>query len=119
MTAILGAQEGEAMPGDERLKKKDIDDLFEAIVLLRNGDDCYRFFEDLCTVGELRSMAQRWAVARMLAAGDSYSDIARETGASSATISRVKRFLDYGADGYRLMLERRGQSDLLPGTGAE
>lgn len=107
------------MPSDERLRGRDIDALFEAVLLLKNPDECYRFFEDLCTVGELRSMAQRWAVARKLASGESYSDIALETGASTATISRVKRFLDYGADGYRLMLERRHQSDLFPGAGSE
>src|SRR5579863_6199159 len=82
------------------------DALFRAVLQLRTVDECYRFFEDLCTIGEMKALAQRFAVARMLAEGRTYEQIARRTGASSATISRVRRFLTYGADGYALVLER-------------
>jgi TrpR-related protein YerC/YecD len=83
-----------------------LDRLFDAILQLRTPEECYRFFEDLCTVGELRALAQRWHVAQRLAAGATYEEIEAETGMSSATISRIKRFLLYGADGYRLVLDR-------------
>ncbi|MCL6471764.1 MAG: helix-turn-helix domain-containing protein [Firmicutes bacterium] len=91
---------------DEKLKTEQVDDLFDAILKLKTRQEAYRFFEDLCTVAEIRSMAQRWAVARKLDSGETYIDIAAETGASTATISRVKRYLEYGADGYRLVLDR-------------
>ncbi|MEW5706245.1 MAG: YerC/YecD family TrpR-related protein [Actinomycetota bacterium] len=94
------------MAVNERLRTKQIDDLFEAILRLENKEEAYKFFEDLCTVAEIKSMAQRWAVARKLDAKETYTDIATETGASTATISRVKRYLEYGADGYRLILDR-------------
>lgn len=89
-----------------RLKDKFIDELFEAILLLENEEECYRFFEDICTVAELKSLAQRLAVAKMLQEDYTYTTIAEETGASTATISRVKRCLNYGADGYQLVLKR-------------
>ncbi len=85
--------------------------LFRAILQLRTVEECYRFFEDLCTVGELKDLAQRFAVARMLADGKTYQQIAGTTGASSATISRVRRFLTYGADGYTLVLDRMRRSE--------
>lgn len=91
---------------DERLRTGQVDDLFEAVLHLKTREEAYRFFEDLCTVAEIKSMAQRWAVAKKLDAGETYIDIATETGASTATISRVKRYLEYGADGYRLALDR-------------
>ncbi len=87
------------------------DTLFRAVLQLRTIEECYRFFEDLCTVGELKDLAQRFAVARMLAQGKTYQQIADQTGASSATVSRVRRFLTYGADGYTLVLERMGRRD--------
>ncbi|GAQ24521.1 MULTISPECIES: YerC/YecD family TrpR-related protein [Tepidanaerobacter] len=87
-----------------------IDQLFEAILLLEDKDECYRFFQDICTVGELQAMAQRLQVAIMLKEGRTYTDIAEATGASTATISRVKRFLHYGSDGYNLVLERLEKS---------
>jgi TrpR-related protein YerC/YecD len=83
-----------------------IDDLFQAILLIKDQEDCYRFFEDLCTVGELKAMAQRWLVVKMLTENRTYADIILETGVSTATISRVKKCLYYGADGYRKILER-------------
>ena len=97
------------MTADSRLRSETMDALFDAVLTLKSRDDCYALFEDLCTVGELHAMAQRFAVASRLAAGEHYAEIARETGASTATISRVKRCLEYGADGYRLVLERLGK----------
>ncbi|MBO8137175.1 MAG: hypothetical protein H0Z40_03440 [Desulfotomaculum sp.] len=89
-----------------KLKEPLNDRLFEAILTLETIDDCYRFFEDICTVAELRALAQRLEVAKMLQANRTYGDIAEKTGASTATISRVKRCLNYGADGYKMVLER-------------
>jgi TrpR-related protein YerC/YecD len=91
---------------NSKLKDSFTDKLFEAILLLENEEECYRFFEDICTVSELKSIAQRLEVAKMLAAERTYTDIASETGASTATISRVKRCLNYGADGYKLILKK-------------
>ena len=79
--------------------------LMNAVLKLESVEDAYRLFEDLCTIAELKSMAQRIEVARLLRAGVTYQEIARETGASSATISRVNRALLYGADGYRRVLD--------------
>lgn len=90
------------------MKAPHIDDLFQAVLALQDKEECYRFFEDLCTAQELQALAQRLAVAKRLAEGARYSQIAAETGASTATISRVKRSLSYGADGYRVALERMG-----------
>lgn len=89
-----------------RLKDSLLDQLFKAILYLEDTDECYRFFEDLCTVSELKSLAQRLEVAKMLQDNWTYGVIASRTGASTATISRVKRSLNYGADGYKLILER-------------
>jgi TrpR-related protein YerC/YecD len=82
------------------------DRLFKAILLLNNEKECYSFFEDLVTINEIKELSQRLEVARMLNDGFTYEEIAHKTGASSATISRVKRCLNYGADGYKLILER-------------
>lgn len=107
---LEGAQrpklEGPGRVYDSRLRDPHLDRLFEGILRLRSIEECYRFFEDLCTVGELRALAQRFQVAEMLRHGATYEEIRRRTGMSSATISRIKRFLHYGADGYRLVLER-------------
>ena len=86
---------------NRKLKDEDMDILFRGILKLQTVEDCYDFFEDLCTIAELRAMVQRFQVARMLDEGRIYSDIVQETGASTATISRV-----YGSDGYRKMLDR-------------
>lgn len=94
------------MTYQSRLKDEFVDKLFEAVLLLRNEEECYRFFEDICTVGELKDIAQRLEVAKMLDCDRTYTDIAEKTGASTATISRVKRCLFFGADGYRLILNR-------------
>jgi TrpR-related protein YerC/YecD len=92
----------------DKLNRREVEQLFSAILKLKTIDECYRFFDDLCTVGEIKSMAQRLEVARMLMEGCTYNQIESETGASTATISRVKRCLHYGTDGYKLALERLG-----------
>ncbi len=84
----------------------DIDYLFENILKLENQEECYRFFEDLCTIKEILDMAQRWKVAKLLNDGVSYQEICRETKASTATISRVSKSLTYGAEGYHLMFHK-------------
>ncbi len=89
-----------------KLKDPLLDQLFHAILQLQNIDECYQFFEDICTVAEIKSMAQRLEVARMLEENCTYGEIASRTGASTATISRVKRCLNYGADGYKTVLGR-------------
>ena len=89
-----------------KIRDKWTDGLFEAILLLENLEECYNFFEDICTVAEIKAMAQRLEVANMLKQGYTYIDIAQKTGASTATISRVNRCLMYGADGYRTILEK-------------
>ena len=96
---------------DERLKDKLTDSLFEAILLLETKEECYQFFQDLATVAEIKALAQRLEVARMLENDITYTKIAEVTGASSATISRVKRCLNYGADGYKMILERLDKAD--------
>ncbi len=90
----------------DKLRNRSVDQLFEAMLKLETVEECYRFFDDLCTMGEIESLAQRLEVARMLNSGLTYSHIEAETGASTATISRVKRCLNYGSDGYHLVLER-------------
>ena len=89
-----------------KLKDKKMDALFRAILELKSISECYDFFEDLCTIAELIAMEQRFQVALMLDQGKVYSDIVKETGASTATISRVNRSLVYGNDGYRKAIER-------------
>ena len=85
------------------------DQLFKAILVLENIDECYRFFDDIATISELKELSQRLEVARMLREGFIYEDIVQKTGASSATISRVKKCLNYGADGYQLILKKLKQ----------
>lgn len=82
-------------------------DLYEAILMLETVEECKNFFDDLCTVSELRAMEQRYEVAKLLYDGMIYNEILERTGASSATISRVNRSLQYGADGYQVVFERR------------
>ena len=85
------------------------DQLFDAILALRDREECYRFFEDLCTITELQAMSQRFHVARLLRQGLVYNEVGQLSGASSATISRVNRCLQHGAGGYPLILERLDQ----------
>ncbi len=87
-------------------KQRESDVLYEAILSLQDLDECKKFFQDLCTVAELRAMEQRFEVAVLLSEGMIYNDILERTGASSATISRVNRSLQYGADGYQEVLPR-------------
>ena len=82
------------------------DQLFKVILSLKDQEQCYKFFEDICTISELKAMSQRLEVARMLQEHHTYEAIVNRTGASTATISRVKRCLNYGADGYNLVLSR-------------
>lgn len=91
---------------NSKIRDKWTDGLFEAILLLENIEECYNFFEDICTISEIKAMAQRLEVAKMLKAGYTYIDISEKTGASTATISRVNRCFNYGADGYKNILER-------------
>ena len=88
-----------------KLKDMNVDYLFKAILSLETMEECYNFFEDLCTVPELKALSQRLEVARMLSEGRVYSDIVAKTGASTATISRVNRSLNYGSDGYKVVFD--------------
>ena len=94
---------------ESRIRNQQTDMLIRAILLLDNEEDAYRFFEDLCTIPEIKSISQRLEVAYLLDKKETYQKIADETGASSATISRVNRSLTYGADGYRRVLEAMGE----------
>ncbi|MDY5594405.1 MAG: YerC/YecD family TrpR-related protein [Oscillospiraceae bacterium] len=87
-------------------KTAQIDALFQSILLLKDADECRRYFEDLCTIKEVQALAQRLEIARRLDRGDSYLNTVEHTGASSATVSRVNRCLEYGAGGYRFILDR-------------
>ena len=98
--------EGLTVAMNEKLKTEQMDALFNAILSLKNLDECYAFFEDLCTVTELKSIEQRFEVAMMLSRGHVYGDVVRATGASTATISRVNRSLQYGAGGYSIVFDR-------------
>lgn len=89
-----------------RLESEEMNFLFDAILSLKNREDCYRFFDDICTINEIKALEQRLQVAKMLKQGKTYLDIASITGASTATISRVNRSLNYGSDGYNLAFER-------------
>mgnify|MGYP002510099475 FL=1 len=91
---------------NKKIKTDAVDQLFNAILCLKDQDECYSFFEDLCTVNELLSLSQRFEVATMLRNNNTYLEIAEKTGASTATISRVNRSLNYGNDGYDMILER-------------
>ena len=91
---------------NSKIKDEATDKLFEAILTLKNVEECYAFFEDICTVNEIKALAQRLEVAKMLEEKMTYQEIQQETHASTATISRVNRCLSYGSDGYKLILER-------------
>lgn len=89
----------------DKIRGRELDQLFEAILTLKTVEECYRFFDDLCTVNEVKALAVRLEVARMIRAGYTYQKIEQETGASTATISRVKRCLEYGSRGIELALD--------------
>lgn len=96
---------------NSKIKDTITDKLFEAILVLKTEEECYNFFEDICTIAEIKALAQRLEVAKMLKDKFTYTDISEKTGASTATISRVNRCLNYGADGYKMVLERLGKED--------
>ncbi len=92
-------------------KDKNLDNLFNAVLQLKNLDECYDFFDDLCTTQELRSISQRLHVAKLLTQRKVYNEIVAETGASTATISRVKRTIEKGNNAYEMIFERLGADD--------
>ena len=89
-----------------KLRGEQLDQLFDAFLALKTREECYQFFDDLATMNEITSLAQRLQVAKLLIDGDTYNVIEKETKASTATISRVRRCIDYGSDGYKMVLER-------------
>ena len=91
---------------ESKLKNPELDLFFEAILQLKNIDECYNFFEDVATINEIKALAQRIQVAQLLKSKKVYTEIAEQTGASTATISRVNKCLNYGAGGYELILDR-------------
>ena len=95
----------------KKLRTEAVDHLFDAILSLQNKEECYTFFEHVCTVNELLSLSQRFEVAKMLRDQKTYLDIAEKTGASTATISRVNRSLNYGNDGYDMVFSRLQDMD--------
>jgi len=99
---------------DETWRTPETTELFDAIVRLDSVEAAGPFFRDLCTLGELRDMAQRWAVVRLLDAGLHYAEISRRTGASTATITRIAAWLNHGEGGYRAMLDRLRAEGRLP-----
>ncbi len=94
------------MAYESKYRREDIDELFDGILTLRDREDCYRFFEDICNINEIHSIAQRLQVAKLLSEKKTYNEIEKETKASTATISRINKCIVYGADGYRRVLER-------------
>lgn len=96
-----------------KLKNRETDLLFEAILTLKNLEECYLFFEDTCTIKEIQSISQRFDVACKMDAGKNYKEVIEETGASSATISRVNRCINYGDGGYKIAIERLKEAGKL------
>jgi len=96
----------ENMYMNKKIRSEEVNHLFDAILSLQSVEECYDFFEDVCTVNELHSLAQRLQVAKMLREQHTYLEIAEKTGASTATISRVNRSLNYGNDGYDMVFSR-------------
>ena len=94
------------MQNMDKLHTKDVDALFEAILTLKDVDECYKFFEDACTIKEILEISQRLKAAKMLKSGANYLEVCAETGMSSATISRVSKCLEYGAGGYDIVIQR-------------
>lgn len=119
MNRTLSNPSGGAAALNSKIKDEITDKLFESILLLKNLDECYNFFEDLCTIAEIKALAQRLEVAKMLRDRITYTEISEKTGASTATISRVNRCLHYGADGYKTVLDRlekkNGEPEYLEG----
>lgn len=99
------------MSYDSKIKREDVDELFEAVLTLKDEEECYRFFEDICTINEIHAIAQRLQVAKLLSEKKTYTEIEAATKASTATISRINKCLVYGADGYKLVLERLAEKN--------
>ena len=97
---------GKVSSFESKIKSRELDIFFKAILELKDIDECYKFFEDVATINEIKSLAQRLHVAELLKNKKTYSEIAEITGASTATISRVNRCLNYGSGGYNIVLER-------------
>ena len=98
------------MAYESKFKRDDIDELFKAVLLLEDEEDCYRFFEDICTINEIHAIAQRLQVAKLLSENKTYNEIEGVTKASTATISRINKCLVYGADGYKITFNANGGS---------
>ncbi len=96
---------------NDKLKNEHTDYFYKAVLSLKTVEECYNFFEDVCTVAEIREMAQRLFVARLLDDGKTYQEISSKTGASTATISRINKCLEYGTDGYKTVLGRLKNND--------
>jgi TrpR-related protein YerC/YecD len=96
------------MDFNSKIKSDQVDSFFEAVLLLDNMDECYRFFEDICTIKEIQAIAQRLEVAKLLKSHKTYNEIEADTGASTATISRINRSLNYGSEGYNMILRKLG-----------
>ena len=96
---------------NKKIRSDAVDQLFDAVLSLESREECYAFFEDICTVNELLSLSQRYEVARMLRNHKTYLEIAEKTGASTATISRVNRSLNYGNDGYDMVFARTPEQE--------
>ena len=96
----------------KKIRNTEVDHLFDAILTLENKEECYTFFEDVCTINEIQSLSQRFEVAKLLREKRTYLEIAEQTGASTATISRVNRSLNYGNDGYDMVFERIGLGEV-------
>ena len=99
------------MSYESKFQREDIDELFDGILTLKDREDCYRFFEDICTVNEIHAIALRLQVAKLLSQKKTYTEIEEETKASTATISRINKCLVYGADGYRRVLDRLSEEE--------
>ncbi len=99
------------MAYESKFKNDDIDELFRAVLLLQDEEDCYRFFEDICTINEIHAIAQRLQVAKLLSENRTYNEIESVTKASTATISRINKCLVYGAEGYKRILARMKEQD--------
>ena len=97
----------------KKVKDRTVDNLINALISLKNEEECWLFLQDLCTITEIKSMAQRLEVAGLLEDGLVYSEIAQKTGSSTATISRVKRCLDYGDGGYKMILDRKNDNQQM------
>ena len=93
---------------DSKIKSDVVDKFIEAVLLLETEEEAYRFFEDVCTIKEVQSISQRLEVAKLLKVNKTYNEIEKETGASTATISRINRSLNYGADGYDIIFKKLG-----------